>query len=284
MILLDFSGTMHSVIAVELRRADEQGATADPRLVRHLVLNSVRAVYQKFKDTHGELVIALDGRNYWRKRVFPYYKAARKKARESSGIDWSGIFTIEDKLKAELREYFPYRVVEVEGAEADDVIATLTAWASPVEPVVIVSRDEDFLQLLTDAFSAVKVTQWDPVRKDFKEVADRHQFLVEKIMKGDPGDGVPNVLSPDDVFVSGKRQTPLTQKRLAELKLGKLDTQTQRNFDRNQLLVDLSRTPPDIMDSVLDAFAKEAGKDRSKLFSYFIDRGLKNLLQRVDEF
>lgn len=254
-------------------------------LLRHMILNSIRLYRKKFAREYGELVIACDDKNYWRRRIFPYYKANRKKAREKSELNWSAIFESLNKIREELRQVFPYRVVQVDTAEADDVIATLCEEKGGFgEKILILSGDKDFNQLQKYG----NVEQFDPVRKKWIKAEDPHKYIQEHIMRGDTGDGIPNFLSDDDTFVSDKRQKPLTQKKI-DAYLGKdpkefCDDAMLRNYMRNQQLVDFEFIPADIKSRILSEYEAQSGKGRDKLFNYFIQNKLKNLMEDLQDF
>ena len=153
---------------------------------------------------------------------FPYYKGTRKKDRQKSSLDWNEIFELLNKIRDEIRDHMPYKVVEVDGAEADDVIASLVRDQAmrnirlqnnmqPAKKVLILSGDKDFVQLQRYKF----VNQYNPIQKKFMNGIDPKVYLLEHIIKGDRGDGIPNFLSDDDTFVSEKRQRPLSKVKLA---------------------------------------------------------------------
>jgi hypothetical protein len=285
MILVDFNQVMISNLMMQL--GNHTNIPIEEGLFRHMVINSLRSYKQKFGDEYGEIIIACDDKNYWRKQVFPYYKANRKKNREASEINWAHVFECFNKIKQEIKEYFPYRVVQVDSAEADDIIATLvgeygTDLNGPTK-ILILSGDKDFVQLHTYG----NVKQYDPVRKKWISHNDPKRFLFEQILKGDTGDGVPNVLSPDAVFVSGGRQRPLTQKKIDKIYSDggvMLDPTADRNYMRNKQMIDLSMIPDFIKNEVINKYNGEAGKDYSKLFNYFIDHKLKLLIENIGEF
>jgi 5'-3' exonuclease len=199
-----------------MQLGNHTNAQLEENMVRHMVLNAIRSFNQKFSHEYGEIVVACDNTNNWRKKEFPYYKANRKKNQEKSELDWKGIFDCLGKIRQELKDYFPYRVIDVECAEADDIIAALVHTRGKIvssannEKILILSGDKDFIQL--HVYSNVR--QYDPVRKKFIEHNDPERYLKEHILKGDSGDGVPNVLSGDDCFVIGQRQKPLTTKKI----------------------------------------------------------------------
>jgi len=278
MIIIDFNQVMISNLMMQL--GNHTNIPVDEGLFRHMVLNSLRSYKQQFGNKYGDMVIACDDRNYWRKQYFPYYKANRKKTRDASEINWTHVFEVFNKIKSELREFFPYRVIQIETAEADDIIATLVQRSSIPEEILILSGDKDYIQL--HKYSYIK--QYDPTRKKWITHNDPQRYLFEHICKGDSSDGIPNILSDADSFVSGKRQKPLTQKKIDELYNDFSNQQYTVSFERNKQLIDLTMIPENIKEQVINKYEEEAGKDRSKVFNYFIKYKLKNLMENVGEF
>jgi 5'-3' exonuclease len=280
MIIVDLSQVMLSNLMMQL--GNHTNAQIEESMVRHMVLNSLRSYKMKFGDEFGEMVIACDNTNYWRKQYFPYYKANRKKNQEKSEMDWKAIFECLNKIRAELKEYFPYRVVDIESAEADDIIATLVKNADAESKVLILSGDKDFIQL--HEYSYVK--QYDPVRKKWISHDNPNRYLLEHILKGDSGDGVPNVLSSDNCFVIGERQKPLTSKKILNIidNIDSLEGSLYRNYQRNKKLIDLKEVPEEISYKVLDSYQAQENKGRDKMFNYFIANKLKHLMENINEF
>jgi hypothetical protein len=277
MIIVDLSQVMLSNLMMQI--GNHTNAKIEENMVRHMVLNSLRSYKSKFSDEYGELVIACDNTNYWRKQLFPYYKANRKKSRENSDMDWKAVFECLNKIRAELKEYFPYRVIDIESAEADDVIATLVNDVITSDGFLILSGDKDFIQLHT--YDNVK--QYDPVRKKWITHDNPSRYLQEHILKGDSGDGVPNVLSSDNCFVIGERQKPLTQKKIdAFIEFG--TESVARNYARNKQLIDLSMIPENVSAKILESYNSQQDKGREKIFNYFIANKLKNLMENIGEF
>lgn len=286
MIIVDLNQVMIATMMAQIGNHTNLEIQED--MFRHMVLNSLRSYRVMFK-IHGEMVIACDDKKSWRKEYFPLYKANRKKTREQSELDWSAIFNCLNNVRDELRVYFPYRVIQVEGAEADDIIATLCmkhgSLLATKEKIIILSGDKDFVQL--QVYSNVE--QYDPVRKKYIKNNDPHQYLREHILKGDRGDGIPNVLSPDSCIVDGERQKPLRADKLASWtstpNLKSVLTEQQfTHFKRNEMLIDLHNIPQYIQDNILEQYEAEGGKKRNKLFQYFIDHNLKYLMEHISEF
>jgi hypothetical protein len=280
-IIVDLNQVMLSNLLMQL--GNHTNAQLEENMVRHMILNSLRSYRTKFSSKYGELVIACDNTNYWRKQKFPYYKANRKKAQEKSEMDWKSVFECMNKIRAELKEYFPYRVIDIESAEADDIISTLVR-INCFEKILILSGDKDFIQLQCYG----NVEQYDPVRKKWITHENPDRYLDEHILKGDSGDGIPNVLSSDNCLVVGERQKPLTQKKLdglIELGLdGKFDHPLFNNYMRNKQLIDLRFVPKEIGEKVVESYDKQEGKGREKLMNYFIANKLKNLMESIGEF
>ena len=286
MIIVDFSAI--SIASVFSQPAN----TLDESMIRHFILNSLRMYNVKYRSEYGEMVIACDHRS-WRKSVYPEYKAARKKNREKSKIDWTEVFGMIDKVKEELREFFPYPVLHVNGAEADDIVATLvesTQEFGKHEKVMIVSSDKDFIQL--QKYSNVK--QFSPGQKKAVTDPSPTMYLFEHVLRGDSGDGVPNVLSSDDTFVTAKRQTPLSKVKIKkwheesktkDLK-DVLDETTYRNYIRNQTMIDLSKIPSEVVSDIQTEYQKEESNknDNSKILNYLIQNRCNQLVNCADEF
>jgi 5'-3' exonuclease len=283
MILVDLNQVMISNMMVQI--GNHQNAQVDENMIRHMVLNSLRYNRQKFHAEYGEFIICCDDKNYWRRSYFPYYKASRKKAREKSEMNWNEIFAALNNVREELKTFFPYKVIQVDTAEADDIIGTIVhKEGTPLntgEPILILSGDKDYIQLHRYA----NVSQYDPTRKRFIKHSDPDRYLFEHIIKGDAGDGVPNVLSADNSFVVGERQKPVTKKRLEAFEdINNLDETLKRNWSRNQKLIDLTEVPESIKEQILEKYEEETANDRSHLFNYFIKNKLKYLMENISDF
>ena len=260
-------------------------------LVRHMVLNSIRGINKKFRKDYGELVIASDGKHSWRKQSFPNYKANRKKNREQSGHDWESIFDFLNRIKLELKEFLPYKFIELETAEADDVIAVLIRRMERIigpnhaKKILIVSGDKDFIQLHND-----NVKQYNPILNKYVGKDETPGiYIKEHILKGDRSDGVPNILSDDNVFVEGRRQRPLSKKKLNELICAgflytSLNDEEKKNYDRNRKLIDLTCIPQELEEKIKSEFDNIKVATRDKILNYFISRKLKTLIEIIDEF
>ncbi len=283
MILVDLNQILISNLMVQTRNKADVKPNLD--MVRQMVLNSLRGFNLKFKDEYGDMVLCSDAADPWRREIFPQYKHGRRKGRVDSDTDWDNIFNIMATIKKELVDNFPYKVMYVENAEADDIIATLIKQQQDMI-YLIISGDKDFIQL----HHYGNVYQFSPILKGFiGEQDDPKQFLYEQIIKGDRSDGVPNILSKDDIFLEqGVRQRPINKKRMVEF--GNIETNMtldediKKNYLRNKKLIDLSQIPENIENRIINTFKNYKVKDRSLLLNYFMKNKMKTLIEQVNDF
>jgi len=276
MILIDMSQILFAAASMSMKNGK-----ADINIVRHMTLNSLKKYRKEYFDEYGELVICCDGKHSWRKEFFPQYKAMRKSGREASSVDWGEIFQMFNQLKREIKENFPYRVIEVDTAEADDIIGTLIIrQREEGEKVLIVSSDKDFIQLQREE----NVFQYSPATKKFLNGVDPQEYLKEHILRGDKGDGIPNVLSGDNAIVDRIRQTPIRKKNLELWMNGSLPSEHTLRFERNTELIDLRYTPWDIQNKILEQKNQEPIGNRNLLPSYFEEHKLEVLEKHINDF
>jgi acetone carboxylase gamma subunit len=286
LIILDLNQVMISNIMMQLNHEPD----VNEDLVRHMVLNSIRGYRQKFAAEYGELIIACDDKNNWRKDFFPYYKAHRKEDRKKSNHDWNKIFEVLNKIREEIKEFFPYRTIQVDRAEADDVIAVITQEHGTflnndsTEKILILSGDKDFGQLQ----KYINVEQYSPVLKKWIRINDANRFLKEHIMRGDRGDGVPNFLSEDSCIIAKNRQKAILAKKVdvwVDLPPEEFCDETMlRNYKRNEMLVSLEMIPADIRSAIIEEFNNYKVPRRGGLLNYFIKNKLKNLMDSIGDF
>ena len=281
MIIIDMNQIALASVMMQLRINDTKEVDED--MVRHMILNSIRNYVMQFKsdyvESDADVILAWDSKHYWRRDYYPQYKAGRKKTRESSNLDWNEIFGVTNKIRDEIKENLPYKSVEVYGAEADDIIAIVS---NSYDKVMIISSDKDFIQLHTG-----NIKQWSPVTKQEVNGHDPDTYIKEHVLKGDSGDGVPNVLSPDHTFTDGLRQKPLGKKRIEKMineNMSDWNDEVKRNYQRNYKLINLKNIPKDIQSNIVDEISKSSCGDRSKLLNYFTVNKLKTLTENIGDF
>jgi len=283
MILLDYSQIVIANVMMNKRSMSED-------FVRHAVLNTIRMYHHKFRGEYGQLIVCCDAKDNWRKDAFKYYKAQRKTTRDKSDFDWVELYRILHIVREEISENFPYKVIYIDKAEADDIIATIVMKRymynyDEQEPILILSSDKDFVQLQ----KYKNVNQYSPLTKKFLNTDNPDNFLREHILRGDTSDGVPNFLSSDDTFVvTDKRQTPLSKKKISVWSELEPDVFCQgeqlRNYRRNEMLIDFTKIPEWLQINIDDEYVNQPEVGRSRLFNYFIKYKLKNLMEHINEF
>ena len=256
--------------------------TADEKMVRHMILNSIRLYRTKYFQEYGEVILTWDSKHSWRRDYFPQYKASRRKGRQKSDLNWDSIFEFLNRIKSEFKENLPYKFIEVYGTEADDIIAVLCKNFQD-KSIMIISGDKDFIQLQ----KYPKVKQYSPITKKYVNGFNPHIYLKEHIFKGDTSDGVPNVLSPDHTFTDGLRQKPLGRKKIQtwlNIDIDDLQDEVKRNYQRNDKLINLDNVPEDLEKEIMMDFCEAQCGDRSKLLNYFIKNKLRELTESIGEF
>ena len=280
MILIDMNQIAVANLMMNLKMNNSK--TVDESMVRHMILNSIRMYRKEHHDEYGEVVLTWDSKHSWRRDYYPEYKAGRRKGREESDLNWDDIFGTLNKIRNEIKENFPYKYLEIFGAEADDIIGFLCE-ENRDEKILIISGDKDFIQL--QKYS--NVTQWSPITKKQVNGFDPTIYLKEHILKGDTSDGVPNVLSPDNTFTDGLRQRPLSRKKIQSWLVGggsDWNDEVKRNFQRNLTLIDLSKTPEELKNQIRLEYNNASHGDRSKLLNYFMIYKLRELTDNIGDF
>lgn len=297
MILVDYSQVALSAILTFQREL--KGTESEVKnLIRHVTLSTLKSYKKKYGKEYGELVICCDGRKYWRREVFQYYKAGRKKARDASDLDWTLIFDTLSEMRDDISKHFPWKVIHIDRAEADDVIAVMAKWSQTngfiqqglmEEPqkVLILSSDGDFIQLQ----KWVNVSQYSPMQKKQIKATKRElyeKFITHVVKAGD--DGIPNILSPDDIFLQeGVRQKRISSQRLDDFLEKGFDAcrndEERRNWHRNLQLIDFEFIPEDVAQTIVDAYLnnKPTG-DKMSVMNYLIENRCRLLLDELDDF
>ena len=281
MILVDLNQVLISNLMAQTRGKSD--IKPNKEMIRHMVINSLRGFNLKFKEQYGTMVLCADAGDPWRRDIYPNYKHARRKGRVDSATDWDNIFSCITEIKNEISENFPYVMMYIEKAEADDIIGALV-FNNTNTPIMIISGDKDFIQLQSNT----NVKQYSPIQKVFVgEGLDPKKFLHEQIIKGDRSDGIPNILSPDDIFLTGEKQRPINKKRLEEwanVSNIPLGSETSKYYERNKQLIDLSCMPKELERTIINTYREYKIPNRSKLLPYFMQHKLKALMTNIGDF
>lgn len=276
MLLIDYNQ-----IGIANIMMQHKSVKIDEPLIRHCILNSLRYYIKKFKNDYPEVVVCTDARNSWRYEFFPYYKGNRRVTQDASRYDWKLIHETLGKIREELQSNFPHKVLHVDRAEADDIIAVLSLYSA--QPVLIVSSDKDFLQLQWKG----NIRQFSPKHDDFLTCQDPTGFLRDHIIKGDASDGIPNILSEDMSFILKTRQKTLTQKKLESSQWALINQDygdLQANYIRNRTLIDFDAIPSDLKETILESYGSAPKHNKQKLLNYFIKYRLAGMSSEITDF
>jgi hypothetical protein len=289
-VVIDFSNILHSSFHTSSVRFDKSLKSSHEKYAmwRYILLNQIANI--KTTLNPDELTLAIDS-NSWRKKDFEFYKANRAIARaKQTDFNYEEFIEVANGFVQEIKENFPYKVIQVPNAEADDVIAILVNnWAEKNISHVIVSRDKDFKQLLK--YNTCKF--YDPVDKKFKEETDPFGFLLDHILIGDASDGIPNMLSDDNTFVdSSKRQSRITKRVREEVNELGIEEYAIRNglianYERNKKMIDLSidNLPKDVVtDTMYQYNAPCPESNFMKVSSFMRKYKIRSLVANVDKF
>ena len=249
--------------------------------VRKSIIKVMARIHKRFKQDYGNMILCYDDKNYWRREIFPFYKKNRKQERENSKYDWDQVFSVLNIIRDEIRDHFPYQVIQVQGAEADDVIASLVVQNSEQQtpdPMLILSADKDFIQLHKYYF----VKQFDPIRNRWIHHEDPVKYLQEHIIKGDRSDGIPNILTCDDAIVTGKTQKKMSKEKISSL--ASMDPKDftnfirLRNWKRNSELIDFTKIPEEMSDRILSTIQSTSPKQNISM-EYFIEHNIQDIIE-----
>jgi hypothetical protein len=304
MIITDLS----QIISATIYMGDAASCVKNPskdstNIVKHSVFNSIRHNYNTHKAKYGKMILACDSGS-WRYDVFPEYKYQRKvkRAADTSGIDWAYVNEIKTEIYTDLEKYFPFPLIKLPRCEGDDIIGVLTKYLSiqpgeedifgniDKENILIISSDRDNYQLHQ---LGKHVKQWSPMDKKLVGPKTPARIaLIEKIVKGDSGDGVPSIKSSNKTFVDGIRQKPISEKYLQTFYSNNnpieacLTEDEKINYLRNEQLVSYDKIPEDIQEAILLCYNEQTQKTHSKpgLMNYLTQNRMVNLLGQIHDF
>ncbi|GAA1868207.1 5'-3' exonuclease H3TH domain-containing protein [Brevibacterium marinum] len=161
------------------------------------VLDAIAQMVRRFDSPRVVATMDADWRPAFRTAIMPEYKAARVRDTEA-GTEIPPELAVQLPIMTRVLSAAGIPIAEVDGTEADDVIATMAAEST--SPVVIVSPDRDLLALI-DSASDVSVLrprkggEWEAITQaelpEAYGVPDGTRYRELAAMRGDPSDGLP---------------------------------------------------------------------------------------------
>lgn len=292
LILVDMSQVSISTIMATFKPKELTDFDESIPLIRHLMFSVLLEKIDKFRKdkVNHKVVLCYDNsgpKGYWRRDVYPAYKANRSKSRQDSDYNFEIIYKAMDTVKAELVQYFPFISLNVPRMEADDLIAVLTKRFAPLgSEVYILSSDGDFTQL----HDLGNVKQWSAVQKKWVQPKNgtAYRDLLHKCIKGDKKDNVaPMKCLPDHYTNDESGKAPMV--RAAELEGWLSDPSTipeeyLDRFNQNMSVLDLKNIPSEHEQLINSTFDSTIPSDGKKLYSFMVKNRLSKLIEKIQRF
>jgi 5'-3' exonuclease len=258
------------------------------KMLKHMMFNAIFSTCKRF-DTE-EVVLCVDSKENWRKKIYPEYKQNRKEKRdEQDDIDWNVFFTSLTEFVEEVKQFFPFYVLQVKYMEADDIAGVLAKnWQN--KPKIIVTSDGDYIQLLR--YKNVQV--FDPIKSKFLKCDDPMRQLKIKILTGDRGDNIKSVKHRVGEKTAEKIvDNPELLKEMFEDKTVSYTTpegtevtlgdEYKERYKQNMILIDLSKTPDVLVKALNKSIAEYQMPTGKEIFQYFSKNKFRDLMHRMEE-
>jgi 5'-3' exonuclease len=285
-ILFDFNN-----LAVRTFFVKEIGAATvnpDYGLWRFMTFDSVYKSLFRVKEAN-EIVLAVDDRKSWRKLYWKRYKESRKIKRDTSNVDWPSFYRELEDFVLTIKDNIPVKVLRIDNAEADDVIATLCM--NRTYMFTIISTDEDFLQLSSPA---VKI--YNPRKQEYVICEDTHKFIITKSLTGQSKDDIFNIKTPLDWGLTpetlGKRKPgfgPKSAEKVMKGGLSKLDEWLKDNdleerFKVNRVLMDFNYIPKVLQRRILDEYSGYEYPNPENMYGFCKRYGFRGYTENFQQF
>ena len=198
MILYDLSSLIHRALHTSIKQMNphkKDGKYVTQEFISGTIFRVIEELlenYRLYRGKYHTMVICIDDHSipYWRKSLYPEYKAQRKTQRDESEINFKEVYKHIDLLIRVLNDYTPFKAIGVPGAEADDIIGVLTKKFSKAESILILSPDKDFKQL--HKFGDVK--QYSAITNEWVVNNDPERWERIHCCLGDAADNVPRIV------------------------------------------------------------------------------------------
>lgn len=249
------------------------------------VLGFTNMLVKLISDMHvPNIAVIFDAaRKNFRNDIYEEYKANRSETPED--------LIPQFPLIREATEAFSIPGIELDGYEADDLIATYARLAREKGwPVTIVSSDKDLMQLVQDG-----VRMMDPMKNKFMgeaEVLEKFGVTPDKVvdvqaLAGDSVDNVPGVpgigikTAAQLITEYGDLETLLA--RAGEIKQNKRRENLIEFADKARISKQLVALDAHVVPPVAIEDLKIVHPDKDKLFSFLKKQGFRSVLTRMEK-
>lgn len=144
-----------------------------------------------------DIVFAMDDNltHSFRKALYPEYKSQRAMVKRQFKLQPVKDYIVNVLFKElNIQELYGYKIIKVEGAEGDDVIATtLMKLKDDYTGMMLIASDHDFLQI--DGLREFDLFGKEAQRDLGGEIVSAKDYLLGKILMGDRSDNIKQVLT-----------------------------------------------------------------------------------------
>ena len=266
-LFIDWSNLMYRCLFISIKQ--------DPfdenfKLWRHIVFKCLMDDLKLFSP--DEVVVAGDGKNPWRRTIYPEYKASRGKARADVPVDFDKFFQVADEYWEELKGVFPnFKWLKHNSIEADDIVGVLVK--NIHKNCVAITTDKDYIQLLR--FSWFRL--FNPIKNEEVKSLNPKRDLDVKCICGDTSDNITGIKRG----IGPKR----AEKLLTEGKLGDFldsDEEAKNAYIRNRQLIDMESIPGNVQNEILEEYKSyPAAKLDTRKFQGFVMKNSPSMIMNM---
>lgn len=241
-----------------------QALDSDKKLRKGFLVHIFLSSIVKWSE-FGEVIITADSasHDYWRKDIFPEYKANRRAKRDQS-LPWDEIFELYRKILHMANTSLGVITLRMDKMEADDIMYALALQAQ-AEGLIMVSSDRDLHQLLR--YKGARLFHPDGAEVFVEDV--EHELEI-KILTGDKGDNISNV------------RAGIGPKRAEKLLAVGIPEELKQARDRNRELIDLRKIPEVYVKRMVETIGVATSNvDLFGVYEFCDGYGLVKILQKV---
>ena len=187
----------------------------------------------------------------WRMSHYPAYKQSREERLDTFDkmIFYHSIAILIPQLQ---KKYGGCHILSIDHMEADDIIAVTKKYVRDREPereIIIVTNDNDYIQLIDDYTLIVNLQGYDLKSRIRGTPAE---YLKQKIILGDKADNIPSIAKK----IGEKTSFKLSNDDDALAALFKKNPDAKKQFDLNTLLISFEQIPAKYQKLAIESYIK----------------------------